>query len=274
MDRYPSQLEASGPEFSRLVERIPLQSRPPLSPEWLRCEMLERHQVLRVAGISPGTSALEVGSGSHAIATVPLAFELGPEGRLIAVERSRWSEFQPVVTASGLSDRVRPVRGDARRLPFSDSAMDLALCIHGIRSLGSDEEVVTVIREMFRVAPRVVLAESLPLAESDAQAAHLAMYDLREPVFASTTGRADDRHYRPLAQLAELVERAGGHVERHRTVRVDLPHALAYFPRALAESVPDPEERRDLLRRWDAAAARIERYGADHPPVGLVEGRR
>ena len=131
-----------------------------------------------------------------------------------------------------------------------------------------------VLREMFRVAPRVFLSESLPMARNNAQRAHLAMYDLRERVFEAATGRKDDRHYRPLHELRSLVERAGGVVERSGTLDMDLPHALAYFPRELVESVPDEKGRAELLHRWDDAMSLLERHGEDHPPVGVILARR
>lgn len=131
-----------------------------------------------------------------------------------------------------------------------------------------------VIREMLRVSPRVFLAESLPIARTSAQRAHLAMYDLREEVFAATTGSRDDLHYSPLDGLASLVERAGGVVVNTEVLDVDLPHFLAYFPRALVEGIPAGVLREDLLRRWDAANAMREKYGEDHPPVGIVTARR
>jgi len=196
-DRFERQLREAGPAFTRLIERIPLQNNPPLPPNWLRCEMLERYQLLQHAGVSGVSAALDVGSGGHAISTVPLAFELGSKGRVIAAERARWSQFREIVTASGLSKRTRAISCDARQLPIRDDSVDLAVCLHGVRSLGSEVGMVAVFREMLRVAPRVVIAESLPIAESDAQRAHLAMYNLREEVFLATQGRRDDLHYLP-----------------------------------------------------------------------------
>ena len=274
MDRFRAQLREAGPEFATLVERIPLQHRPPLPADWLRCEMLERHQVLGHAPVRRGSTVLEVGSGAHAISTVPLALAVGADGRVIAVERSRWDRFREMVTVSGLQDRVRPVSCDARGLPLREDSVDLAVCVHGIRSLGPPERLLPVLREMLRVAPRLFLAESLPAATTDAQRAHLAMYDLREEFFEATIGRRDDLHYLPLDRLALLVERAGGAVERSEVLAVDLPHALAYFPRESVRSIQRPEVRDRLLRRWDEANALRERYGTDHPPVGLIDAVR
>ncbi|MGI0070799.1 MAG: class I SAM-dependent methyltransferase [Thermoplasmata archaeon] len=274
MDRFEHQLRESGPRFAELIHRIPLQTHPVVRPDWLRCEMLERHQVLQHAALARGSTVLEIGAGGQAISTVPLAFGVGDTGRVVAAERARWDRFMETVAAGGLQDRVLPVACDARRLPFRDHSFAQALCVHGLRSLGTEESRVDIIREMLRVAPRIFLAESLPIAENDAQRAHLAMYDLREEVFEATTGRRDDTHYLPLDQLARLVKRAGGVVERSTSIEVDLPHALAYFPRSLVESIAVASDREALLRRWDSANARRERNGEDHPPVGAITARR
>ncbi len=217
---------------------------------------------------------LEVGAGPHAIGTVPLAYRAGPKSRIVAVERARWGSFRAIVAASGMAPRVRPLTSDAGRLPLGDDVAELAVCIHGIRSLGGEPNIVRVVREMLRVAPRALLAESLPTARSDAQRAHLAMYGLREEVLLAVNGARDDLRYLPLERLVALAQEAGASVETSQTLEVDLPHFLGYFPRAVVESIPELELREDLLRRWEVANSLRERYGEDHPPVGIVVARR
>lgn len=274
MNRTESQIRDAGPAFSAVLQKVPLQESPGLPPDWLRVEMLERYQILERVGIPRASRVLEIGSGPHAISTVPLAFVIGPEGSVIASEPSRWARFNEVVVASGLTDRVRPVRCDARHLPFENDSVDISACIHGIRSLGSHANLTAIIREMLRVSRRVALAESLPIATNEAQQAHLAMYNLRHEVFEKTLGRPDDLPYRPLEELVTSVEGAGGSVEMATTLEIDLPHALARFPRALIEEIPDARARASLLRRWDEADSLVQRFGADHPPVGIVTARR
>ena len=256
------------------MRRVPEQATPPLPPDWLRCEMLERFRVLAEARISPAARVLEVGSGPHAITTVPLAHLVGRDGAVIAAERERWTHFRELVQVTGVQDRVSPVKCDARRLPVRSGSLDAAACVHGIRSLGGDEALVEVLREMVRVAADVFIAESIPEARSEAQKAHLAMYDLRSEVFEAATGRPDDRHYLPLSRLRELVEAAGGRVRESKVLDVDLPHALAYFPRSYVEQIPDQARRKELLERWEDANHLVEVHGADHPPVGVVRASR
>ena len=274
MDRVELQWRKIGPAPASRIQRVPLQNTPPLPPDWLRVEMLERFLVLQRARIMPGATVVEIGSGPHAISTVPLALVVGAKGRVIAAERSRWGRFREIVAASGLAGTIRPIACDARRLPFRADAAELGACVHGIRSLGNPAHLVPVFREMLRAFPRIFLAETLPLARNDAQRAHLEMYDLRQEVFAATSGRPDDLSHLPVATLVALVEQAGGVVEGSSTLEIDLPDALAYFPRTLVESIPDASTRANLEARWDEARSKGLRYGTDHPPVGTVTATR
>lgn len=274
MDRFLRLLAQTDPSVAAILEKVPQQRSPPLPPDWLRIEMLERFTVLAEASIPRGARVLEVGAGSHAITTVPLAHLVGRDGAVVAAERERWTHFREVVGGTGMAERVHPVTCDARRLPLLSDAFGRALCVHGIRSLGPDDAITGVFREMLRVAGTLFVAESLPEARTEAQKAHLAMYNLRSEVFEATTGRPDDRPYLPLARLIGLVEEAGGSVRASKVLDIDLPHALAYFPRTLVEKVPPSARRERLLAQWDEASVLAKTYGTDHPPVGVVVATR
>ncbi|MFQ5918478.1 MAG: class I SAM-dependent methyltransferase [Thermoplasmata archaeon] len=260
--------------FKSVLRNLPFREDRHLPPNWLHWEMLERYRVLQPAGIQEAMRVLEVGAGAHAIATVPLAHLVGPEGRVVAVERERWSFFRQIVGDAGLEERVLSTACDARTLPFPSETFDLATCVHGIRSLREEAIMVEVFREMLRVAPRLFLTESLPEARNEAQRAHLAMYNLREEVFEAVLGYKDDIHYLPLERLGGLVEEAGGRLVESRVIDVDLPHFLAFLPREYVERVGDDAIREDLLRRWDEANRLLKRYGAEHPPVAVLLAER
>lgn len=270
MDRFETQLSKVDPGFADLLRKVPPQDSPPLTPDWLRCEMLERFQVLQHAAVEKGTKVLEVGAGAHAIATVPLAYLVGARGQVVAVERERWTHFHKVVAATAVGNQVLPLACDASHLPLPSNSFDLAACVHGIRSLESEATMVETFREMLRVAPRIFLAESLPVARNEAQRAHLAMYNLREEIFEEVSGAPDDLRYLPLDQLVKLVERAGGSVVESQVLEVDLPHTLAYLSREYVERIQDHGKREDLLRRWDEADQLRRQHGTDHPPVGII----
>ncbi len=257
-----------------MVGRLPSFNRPPLPDDWLVSEILERRLVLQHSSVRPGQSVIEIGVGAHALATVPLAHALGEKGRVVAVEPVRWEHFSEIVEASGVGDRIDPLRADGRRLPLRTDCADMSVCVHGVRSLGQDEACVRVLREMLRVSPRLCIAESLPDARTPAQQAHLSMYNLREDALLAATGHRDDLRYRNLVALCALVERAGGIVEEQKSVDVDLPHALAYFPRSMIGEIGDPVRRAQLAAQWDDAWEQIRAFGEDQPPVGVVLARR
>ena len=178
-------LEEADPALREVLKRIPpYQPHPRLPSEWLLWQVIERYLVLKHANLVSGANVLEIGCGPQAIATIALALLVGEEGRVIALDRGRWGDFWKLMEASGLRRRVIPIQEDARSLPFPYSCFDLVVCIHGIRSFENREAVVAAVREMLRVSKeRIFLAESTPIARNMAQKAHLAMYNLRRPVF-------------------------------------------------------------------------------------------
>lgn len=252
-----------------VLSKIPPRNEPPLPPNWLHIEMLERFRVLRFAHLEEGMNVLEIGCGAHAITTVPLAYLVGETGRVVAVDKARWRFFEEITSAAGLKHRILPMKLDARELPFPFKAFDLAVLIHGVRSLKNEETIVQVISEMLRVSDRVFIAESLPIANNERQRAHLEMYNLRQEIFEALFGEKDDLHYFPLEKLEEFVERAGGRIVESGAFEPNLPHYLAYIPREYVEQIKDEKKRAELLERWDRAYEKWKN-GAEHPPVGWL----
>ncbi len=241
-----------------------------MPPDWLHTEMKERQTVLYHRGIERGDNILEIGCGAHALSTVPLAFLVGDAGHVLAVEKERWNYFHQIVSDSGMTHRIDPVCCDAQKLPISSKRFDAAVNVHGVRSLKNEETIVRVLSEMFRVAQRIFIAESLPVARTKAQAAHLEMYNLREEIFEAILGSKDDIHYLELDALKRLVVQAGGKVKSSEIIDIDLPHYLAFIPRAYVEKIRNPSKRADILSRWDNANDKITKYGDEHPPVGAI----
>ena len=252
-----------------VLSKIPPRDEPPLPPDWLHIEMLERFRILQFAPLKEGMNILEIGCGAHALTTVPLAYLLGETGRVVAVDKSRWRFFEGVTSSASVKHRIIPLKVDAKKLLFPFRTFDLAVLVHGIRSLKSEETMVKIISEMLRVAENVFIAESLPIANNERQRAHLELYNLREEIFEALFEEKDDLHYPTLEKLTELVERAGGRVIESGTFEPKLPHYLAYIPREYVEKIKDEEKRAELLKRWEEAYERWKK-GAEHPPVGWL----
>jgi ubiquinone/menaquinone biosynthesis C-methylase UbiE len=261
-------------DFVEAIMRIPPRGEVEPSPFWLHFEMAERYKILQRAGIEWGMNILEVGCGANAITTVALAYLVGESGRVVAVDIGRLEHVEEVLNLTGMKQRVFSLALDAAKLPFEFECFDLAVVVHGIRSFRNEETIVRILREMLRVSPRLFIAESLPLAKTKAQAAHLEMYNLREDIFEAVSGVKDDIHYLPLHKLRELVERAGGRVTEALTLDIGQPHFLAYIPKEIIEKIEDRTVKQDFLRRWEVANSKIQKYGEEHLPVGIVKATR
>jgi len=258
------------PGLRKILERMPeYRPHPRLPSDWLRWQMIERWTVLRHADLAPGMNVLEIGCGPQAIATVPLALAVGSCGRVVALDRGRWGEFHKLVEASGLQRRVIPVQEDARSLPFPDSCFDLVVCIHGARSFESREALVAVVKEMLRVSKeRIFIAESSPIAKNKAQKAHLAMYNLRRPVFlALGRGALGDMPYFPPKEMERIAKQAGATRISSKLIDVNMPHHLGWFPIDMIKKVKSKRVRNRLERKWKEAVNMLDQYGEEHPPV-------
>ncbi|WP_240910675.1 hypothetical protein [Thermococcus sp. MV11] len=121
---------------------------------------------------------------------------------------------------------------------------------------------------MLRVAEKVSIAESPPIANNERQA-HLELYNPREGIFEALFGEKDDLHYPTLEKLRELVEGAGGMVIESGTFEPALPHYLAYIPREYMAKIENKKKRVELLERWEKAYKEWKK-GAEHPPVGWL----
>ena len=180
-----------------------------------------------------------VGCGAHAITTVPLAYLVEETGRVVAIDLSRWHFFEEITSSAGVRHYIIPLKVDARELPFPFKSFDLAVLVHGVRSLKNEETMIKVFTKMLRVAERVFIAETLPIAKNQAQEAHLEMYNLREEIFEALFGEKDDLHYLPLEKLKELLEKAGGRIIESGVFEPNLPHYLAYIPREYVEQIKE-----------------------------------
>ncbi len=269
-----TKLEKIDSEFAEIIRRIPKRDPQEPTPFWLHFEMIERYKVLREANIEKGMNILEVGSGAHAITTTVLAYLVGDRGRVVAVDIGRWRFVNEILAQAGLKHRVFPLAHDATSLPLQYECFNLAVVIHGVRSFRNETTITKILKEMLRVSPRIFVAESLPIAKTKAQKAHLEMYNLREEIFQARSGQKDDIHYLPLDKLTELVEKAGGEVTDSRMMEIDQPHFLACVPRGLVEKIEDEEIREDLLQRWEAAYTKLQQHGEEHLPVGIVKAKR
>lgn len=256
-----------------LVEMPPKTQLPPDFPRW---EILERYKIVKHTRIAKGSTILEVCCGPQAFATTALALAVGPTGKVIATDNmANWdsnawnTKFRATLKRVKLNERVIPLVADARKSPFPYGCFDLATCIHGVRSFEDRSAIVTALREMLRVTKkRIFVAETSPHPENKAQKAHLAMYNLRRPVFVALNKKHyGDIHYLEEKELKALAKEAGASKVETKLVRVRQPHHLAFFPTSMINGVPDEKQKLRLKAKWFEAVKLLEKYGEEHPPV-------
>jgi hypothetical protein len=259
------------PGFAQILMKIPPREEPLPTPYWLHLEMIERYQVVCSVGIDEGSIVLEIGCGPHALTTVPLAYIMGAGGTLLTTDIGRWTHFHGIVSATGLQDRIHPFQSNCINLPLRSSSCDFSVLIHGIRSLRDQPTMVKVFKEMMRISPAMCVAETVPLAYTKAQKAHLEMYNLREELFEALSGRKDDIHYLPSDILVELIEEAGGTLTSVKSIDARLPLFLAFFPKDMILKIRDRKKQTMLLEKWEIAYENLQRYGEEHPPVVIIQ---
>jgi ubiquinone/menaquinone biosynthesis C-methylase UbiE len=270
-DELNERLKMVDASFAQIIRKIPVREKTEPSRYWLHSELLERYKIVSKINIHASMNVLEIGCGPHAITTIVLAHFIRPNGRVIAVDRGRWKFVEELLTTTNLKQFVVPLKLDANNIPIPYKSFDLSVIIHGIRSMGDDKTLRTILQEMLRVSSRIALAESLPIAKTKAQEAHLEMYNLREEIFEAVYRRKDDRHYRTLSHLVEIVELAGGENIKSEIIDVDMPHFLATLPREYLEKIPERTIKIELAEKWDSAYQKIMKHGEEHPPVGIVQ---
>nr|ADQ54407.1 putative menaquione biosynthesis methyltransferase [uncultured marine crenarchaeote E37-7F] len=269
---YGEILKDLDPKVRNILDKIPKKGFQRLPSEWLHWQILERFKILEYAQILEGSNILEIGCGSHAMATIPLAALVGEKGSVVALDLGRWGNFCEYLMQSGLSLRVLPIQVDARETSFPCSCFDLVTCIHGVRSFDSRESVVKAVKEMLRVTKnRIFIVESSPFVKTKAQKAHIAMYNLRHPTFTALgRGHLGDLHYFTPEELQNIVLEAGASKVGLQIVDVDMPHHLAYFPFDEIKQIKNHIIREDLERKWRAALEMLDTYGEEHPPVIVI----
>lgn len=184
-----------------------------------------RRELRKEAGRLPlkDFSVLDVGAGTGELLRVAArwAHKSGRRAHLVGLELNERSA-RGIVEESKSFSEVCSVRGDALRLPFEDGSFDFAICslfMHHFKN----EDVITVLRELNRVARRRVFVIDLyrhPLAYFlYTTVGHLVLYTrlIREDGALSIL-----RSFRPaeLQQLATSAQLKNVRVERRFPFRL------------------------------------------------------
>jgi precorrin-6B methylase 2 len=205
------------------------------------------------AGIVPGAAVADVGCGPAAMSVV-IANIVGPEGRVVAVERdpSSFAHAQQVVAAAGVSN-VELHQGDATATGIEPGTMDVAMMRHVLaHNGGHEQDIVNHLASLVRPGGHVFLVDVdlsavrvYPLADD--------LADLGEAYVRFHAQRGND----PMIglRLGELLTNAG---------LVDVQHTGEYsvisFPPGLRP--PAWAARDAMIAEGVVTTADVERWGA------------
>jgi ubiquinone/menaquinone biosynthesis C-methylase UbiE len=115
-----------------------------------------------------------------------------------------------------LADRTTPVAGDALQLPFADNAFDAVICSLFFHHL-SNTECVSVLREMWRVARRIVIVNDLHRNRvAHASIRILSALFSRSTMFRNDAAASVRRAFRP-NELGDIASMAGVPARVHRS---------------------------------------------------------
>jgi ubiquinone/menaquinone biosynthesis C-methylase UbiE len=107
-----------------------------------------------------------------------------------------------------LADQTAPVAGDALQLPFADNTFDAVICSLFFHHL-TNAECVSVLREMWRVARRIVIVNDLHRNRvAHASIRILSALFSRSTMFRNDAAASVRRAFRP-TELGDIAEKAG-----------------------------------------------------------------
>lgn len=115
-----------------------------------------------------------------------------------------------------LAEQTAPVAGDALQLPFADSTFDAVICSLSFHHL-TNADCVSVLREMWRVARRIVIVNDLHRNRiAHASIRILAKLFSRSTMFQNDAAASVRRAFRP-AELGVIASLAGVPARIHRS---------------------------------------------------------
>jgi ubiquinone/menaquinone biosynthesis C-methylase UbiE len=223
----------------------------------------QRDEVRRSLAARRGESILDLGSGPGILAC-ELALEVGPSGRVVAVDVS--AEMNAIasrrIDAAGLGDRVEVVEGDAVGLDFADASFDAAVSTQVIEYVDDVDAALRELRRVLRPGARLLLLDT------DWDTLIWPAYDQARAARIADAWRAHAPHPTLPPRLAPRLRAHGFGIDEVRTIPLlntsyaegtygyNLAALIAEFLRQRG-TVPDHE-----IDDWLADLATLDRNGA------------
>lgn len=221
---------------------------------------LDKHDVVLDVGCGRGYFSIAAAKFSKFVVGIDLMNGVGRHGW--------WRNFRISLRELNLFDRVLGVKSNARRVPFKLSSFTVAAAVHSVRNFQNKLCIETALREMKRVVVKggsVILVESLPIARTKAQEAHLQMFRCKVKY---TSGELD---YLPKEELVEMFQKAGFKKIEVKELDYNWSATPPWFCIEYHLSSLTENERREAREAYDRAINMISKWGEVSPPAILVK---
>lgn len=222
---------------------------------------LQKSDVILDIGCGRGYFSIAAARFSKSIVGLDLMNGFGRQGW--------WRNFRISMQELNLSDKILGVRSDARSIPFNDSSFTKAVAVHSIRNFPDKNGIERAVSEMKRVVSEkgnVIIAESLPIARTKAQEAHLQMFRCKVKY---TSGELD---FLPKKELVEMFHRAGFSKIEVKQLNYNLSAAPPFF--YLDSSSLADGEQEEAKKAYDRAIDMIKKWGESSPAAVLVKATK
>jgi SAM-dependent methyltransferase len=122
-----------------------------------------RRQTLRdMLELAPGERVLEVGPGTGYY-SLDVARQIAPDGQLdvLDLQQSMLDELMRRAAARGIGN-IKPMQGDAQRLPYEDATFDAAFLVATLGEISDKEQALRELRRVLKTSGRLIVGEGQP----------------------------------------------------------------------------------------------------------------
>lgn len=235
---------------------------------------LERMAIAQEIQFDENDAVLDVGCGRgyFTIAAAKLCKSIVGVDLMNGLGRHGWwKNFSESFRELNLIDKVLGVKSDAGRLPFKSFSFSVAATVHAVRNFQNSSSIEAAIKEMKRVVVKggsVVVVESLPVARTKAQEAHLKMFRCKVKY---TSGELD---FLSKDEIVEMFQWIGFKKIKVKELNYNWSAAppLFWIDRYLP-SLPEGE-REEAREAWNEAMKMAIKWGEVSPPALLVKATK
>ena len=175
-----------------------------------------RARTVDIAGVSPGSAALDVCCGTGVLA-LELYRRVGPAGRVVGLDFSATMRELAERKSAAQDAAVEWVQGNALDLPFPDSTFDAATVGFGVRNVADLNRAIAEMARVVRPGGAVAILEITTPQRPPLKWFYSIWFDRIVPLLGTLAGDREAytylpssvRRFPPAHDLAELMHSAG-----------------------------------------------------------------